>query len=95
MDKSIPLEEQETIISFVPARVSKVAEIYTCMPDWLTKLRKQAEFRPDCVRIKQDLGDALFAEVDRSCIKVAPKRQLSEEQRAAAVERLRKGGAGK
>lgn len=92
MDKTtIPLDEQETVISFAPSRVSKTAEVYTCMPDWINKIRKQSELRPDCVRIKQDLGNALFAEVDRSCIKLSPKRIMSEEQRIAAAERLLKG----
>ena len=91
MPKGIPIDEQETVISFSPAQVSKSAEVYSCMPGMMKKLRKQAESRPDCVRIKKDDGDALFAEVDRSCIKISPKRTMSDEQRAAAAERLAKG----
>lgn len=91
MNNSIPFDEQETIISFVPTRVSKAAEIYTCMPDMLKKLTNLAESRPDCVRIKQDLGDAAFFEVSKSCIRITPKRKLSDEQRVAASERLAKG----
>lgn len=90
MDKLIPLEEQETIITLQPSRVSKTAEIYTCIPDQLKKFRKLAESRPDCVRIKRDLGNALFVDVDRSCIKISPKRLMSEEQKQAAAERLEK-----
>ena len=93
MDKSIPLEEQETVINFFPAQVSKKAEIYTCMPNVMKQLRKHAKNRPDSVQITKDEGDALFATIDRSCIKFAPKRKLSDEQRLAAAERLAKGRA--
>ena len=83
-----PFDEQETIISFSPPQISKTAEVYTCMPNMLNKLRKLSESRPDCVKIKRDLGDALFAEVDRACVKITPKRIVSDEQRRAAAERL-------
>ena len=88
--EQIPFAEQETVITFLPKQVSDKAEIYTCMPNIMKKLRKQASDRPDCVRITKDLGNALFAEVDRSCVKISPKRIIPEEQRIAAVERLRK-----
>ena len=93
LDKSIPYEEQETIISFSPTRVSKVAEVYTCIPEWVNKIRKLAVSRPDCVHIKRDLGDSLFAEVDKSCVRIMPKRQMTEEQRLAYVEHFTKGGS--
>ena len=94
-NKYYPTEEQETVINIQPSRVSKFAEIYTCMPDWLTRLRKQAKSRPDCVWIKRDLGNALFAEVDLSCVKVAPKRKLSEKERTNAINNLKKARAAK
>lgn len=90
MRNGIPLEEQETVIVMNPKQVSDTAEIYTCMPNMLKRIRKMAESRPDCVRIKRDDGDALFADVARSCIKISPKRQLSNEQRQAAAARLEK-----
>lgn len=93
MSRSIPLDEQETIICFNPAQVSKVAEIYSCMPNVMKSLRENAKKRPDAVKILKDDGDAVFASVDRSCIKFAPKRKLTEEQRQAAAERLAKGRA--
>ena len=91
LDKSIPYEEQETIISLFPSRVSKTAEVYTATPDWVNKIRKLAASRPDCVRITRDLGNSLFAEVDRSCVKITPKRQMTEEQRNETAIRLAKG----
>lgn len=90
MKRPIPLDEQETIISFAPAQVSKVAEVYSCMPNVMKSLRNNAKKHPDSFVILKDEGDAVFASVDRSCIKFSPKRQLTEEQRRAAVERLSK-----
>lgn len=95
MKNTIPFNEQETTISFFPAQVSKTAEIYTCMPNVMNQLRNYAKTRPDAVTITKDEGDALFAVVDRSCVKITPKRQLSDEQRTAAAERLAKGRAKK
>ena len=92
MRNSIPFEEQETIISFGPPRVDKTAEIYTCMPNWANKIRKLAASRPDCVTIEKDSGDSLFAQVDSSCIRITPKRIMTEEQRLAAAERLSRIG---
>ena len=85
----IPYEEQETIINLLPPQIESTGEIYTCMPHMVKKLRKWAKSRPDSVTITQDFGDAVSAKVDRSWIKVAPKRVLTEEQRAAAIERLK------
>ena len=93
MNKTIPLDEQETVINFFPTQVNKKAEIYTCMPNVIKQLRNHSKNRPDSVQILKDEGDALFATIDRSCIKFTPKRKLSEEQRIAAAERLAKGRA--
>ena len=86
--KRTPYDEQETIINIPAPQVSKTAEVYTNIPSMLKKLRDQSESRPDCVRIKRDLGDAVFAEVNSSCIRITPKRIVSDEQRAVAAKRL-------
>lgn len=90
MGNRTPYDEQETIIVIPASHISKTADVYTCVPHMLKKLREQAKSRPDCVQIKQDLGDALFADVDSSCVRITPKRQVSDEQRAAAAVRLQK-----
>lgn len=95
MNKRTPYDEQETVITISAPQVSRKAEVYTCIPSMFKKIKKLAETRPDCVRIKQDLGDALFAEVDSSCIKISPKRRMSDEQRAAAAKRLEKARVSK
>ena len=88
METKIPLDEQETIINLVPAKVSKKAEVYTCIPKMMERLKKLASERPELVRITSDNGFQLTAEVDASCVKIAPKRRMSEEQRHAAAERF-------
>ena len=90
MNKKITYDEQETVIIIPAVQVSRTAEVYTCVPTMLKKLRKQAKDRPDCVRIKQDDGESLFADVDSSCVRITPKKQISEEQRKASAERFRK-----
>ena len=80
--------EQETTVNLYPSKVCREVEIYTSMPDMMKRLRKYAHDRPDCVRIDKDTGDELFATLDRACIRIAPKRKLTDEQRRKAVERL-------
>lgn len=93
LNKQIAMDEQETIITFSPSKISKEAQIYTCMPGIIKRIRAYAKDRPDSVRITKDEGDAVFATIDKSCVRFAPKRKLSEEQRQAAAERLAKGRA--
>ena len=90
LSKSTPYDEQETVIVIPAVQVSRTAEVYTCTPSMLKKIRKQAESRPDCVQIKHDLGDALFADVDSSCIRITPKRRMSDAARISATERIMK-----
>ena len=87
----IALEEQETPVNLYPGQVSKTAEVYSCIPTTVKKLRKYAHDRPDCMRIVKDTGAEIFVEMDRSCIRIAPKRKLSDEQRRLATERLMRG----
>ena len=88
MPDKIPMEEQETTINLVPARISRKAEVYSCIPDTMKRLRKFAGDRPEAVRIIKDDGLSVTAELDRSWIRIAPKRQVSEEQRKAMADRL-------
>ena len=88
MQQKIPLDEQETIISMFPAQVTTKAEIYTCMPAMVNRMKKLAGSRPDAVRILKEDERSITAEVDRSCIKISPRRIVSEEQRRQAAERF-------
>lgn len=88
MDFKVPIDEQETTINILPAQISKKAEIYTCIQSTVTRLKKLAATRPDAVRIISDTGYSVTAEVDRSCVKITPKRLVSDEQRKAAADRF-------
>ena len=88
MDQKNPIDEQETTINIWPAQVSKKAEVYTCIPSMVKRLRTLASTRADAVRIISDDGYSVTAEVDRSCVKISPKRIISEEQRKVAADRF-------
>lgn len=88
MSVSIPFDEQETIINIVPAQCSRYAALYSCMPSMIKRIKKLAQDRPDVVTIVSEDEYSITASVDRSCVKIAPKRKLSDEQRKAATERL-------
>lgn len=88
MSRGIPLDEQETVIVVQPKQVNPYADLYTCVPPMYGKIKKLAEARPDLVKITMDNGWSLMANVDPSCIKISPKRRVSDEQRAAASERM-------
>ena len=90
MKTSFSLQDQETIIVVQPKQVADVADVYSNIPSMINKLKKLARERPDAVVITRDEGDAIFASVDPKCVKISPKRQMSEEQRLAAAERLAK-----
>ena len=56
-----------------------------------SKLMRYAEERPDEVKVMAENSDgSAFFHVPVSYIKVSPPRKVSEEQREAAGERLRK-----
>ena len=89
MKRSYSFDEQETTINMFPANVSKTAEIFSCIPAMMNKLRELAVSHPSDVAIK-DNEDCVFATVPTSWIKISPKRKsnMTEEQRKANTERL-------
>ena len=82
-------DEQETIINIFPMQITKQAEIYTCIPAMMRKLRTLAAEYPEEVSIV-DRTDDVSATVPVSWVKVAPKRKcnLTDEQKRANAERL-------
>lgn len=72
----ISFDEQETTINLVPKRISKVAEIYSCEPAFMNRIRKIARERPDEVTL-HDLGDQIFVELPRDWCRVTPKRKVT------------------
>lgn len=84
------IDEQETIINMFPKKMSKHAEIYSCIPAMENRLRRFAENNPKEVTIIEK-DDAVFATVPASWIRITPKRKchLTDEQKKANAERLR------
>lgn len=82
--------EQETTINMFPESVSKVAEVFTCIPTEITKLRKLAAEHPSDVAIREDDG-CIYCTVPVSWVRIAPRRKcnLTEEQKKANADRLR------
>lgn len=91
MTKSnVSLDEQETVINMFPGQVQNYANIYSCIPATMNRLRKLAASDPDCVRIEKEDDIGIFAQVPSSWISIRkPKKMsLTAEQRAAAGARL-------
>lgn len=90
------LDEQETTINVLPAVVSKSAEIYTCIPNMIEKIKKLAEEYPNDVVVVEKDG-YVNATVPRGWIKIQPKRKssMTEEQRRQFVQNMNAGKAQK
>ncbi len=77
----------ETIINF-NAEEPK-ASCYTRDKTIIRKWEKLIAERPDDVKVVRQYEDMLEIEVPKKWIKVRPPRKVSDEQRAAASERLK------
>lgn len=69
---------------------------YSGEKKWVNKMRKYAEEFPGKVRILKDDGNSIRAEVPKDWFAIRPKRRvaLTDEQRKAAADRLRKARGG-
>lgn len=90
MANNIPLEEQETLIHFM--RGEDFATISTTDSTMITKMSKLCESNPDMYWLKAEDGySKIYQCRDKSMISLrSKKREVSEEQRKAASERLQK-----
>lgn len=92
LSKSVPINEQETTISFM--RDESFAMIYTSDSTMITKIEKLRKTNPDTYMLVKDLGCGKFYKVlDKTLISLRSKkvkREMTEEQRQAASDRLRK-----
>lgn len=89
-DYRVPTDEQETVIQF--DRNGTVCHVYTTGSTVMTKLDKIHK------RVKQDYVNgkpiAAYYEFDKKLLSFRskiPKRTLTDEQKKAASERLKKG----
>ena len=72
-------------------RGDKIAAITLSQGQYKTKIERLAKERPDeCQIIERNDDGSIFAYVPVSWIKISPPKELSEEQKKAIGERLRK-----
>lgn len=90
LSNSLSISEQEVSINFM--RDEDFATIYTSDTTYMTKLDKLCKTSPDMYFLIADTGRGKTYRVeDKTLISFrAKKRELSEEQRIAAGERMRK-----
>lgn len=88
----LPIRDlKETAINYFAHE--KTATFYTQEKKWITKIKWLAETHPDEVTIVYETDEgSLMADIPKSWFKLSPprKRTLTEEQRNAAAERMRK-----
>lgn len=86
--KRISLDEQETSFSLSP--VDKDMFVYSCVPGMIKKIYQYAEKYPDQCRIDNDdgYGVCCYVPVDWLTFRPKKKRVMTDEQKAAARERL-------
>lgn len=92
---SVSIKEQEVCINFM--RDEKFATIYSSDSTYITKLDKLCKTSPDMYSLIADTGRGKTYRIeDKTLISFrAKKRELTEEQKIAAGERMRKYQANK
>ena len=92
---SVSISEQEVCINFM--RDEDFATIYTSDTTYMTRLDKLCKASPDMYSLLSDTGRGKTYRVeDKTLISFrAKKRELSEEQKIAAGERMKQYHAGK
>lgn len=88
--KPIPINEQETHISFM--RDESYARIYTSDTTQMTRLDKLCVSNPDMYKLVDDTGNGKnYICYDKTLVSLrGKKRRLSEEQKQAARDRFAK-----
>lgn len=95
LSNSVSISEQEVSINFM--RDEDFATIYTSDTTYMTKLDKLCKTSPEMYSLITDTGRGKTYRVeDKTLISFrAKKRELSEEQKIAACERMRQYQASK
>lgn len=79
--------EQETVITY--NRAEDTAQIYTADPTVMTKLSKLCKTNDAFQLVKKDKDGKTYT-CPKTWIKIVKPREISEEQREALAERMRK-----
>lgn len=81
-------EEKETYMNTTEA--DKTATLYSNSRNWIERMRRLAAEYPDKVFLEREDENGASFVFPKSWMKVRPPRQISEEQRRQAAERLLK-----
>ena len=92
MKPNVPLDEQETTINVFPKQISDSAEVYTCIPSMVSRLKKLKKENPKDVLI-HECPPGIIAKVPQSWVKIAPKRKkiMTDEDKQIMLERFANG----
>lgn len=81
---------KETVMGYVVGE--KQASFCSAEKKWINKIIKLKETHPDEVHIDyypENNSGVLLAHIPAKWLKIGPPRQMSEEQKAAAAERMK------
>lgn len=80
--------EQETIVNFNAAE--DIASVYTADPVYMRKLDKLCEREPMSYKLVKQDKDGKWYEMPKRLVRFATTRIMTDEQKEAAAERMRK-----
>jgi hypothetical protein len=80
--------EQETIVNFNAAE--DTASVYTADPVYMRKLDKLCEREPASYKLVKQDKDGKWYEMPKRLVRFATTRIMTDEQKEAAAERMRK-----
>lgn len=84
------MDFRETSIEYLSC--NDHATLYSSEAKWMRKIKQLQSDYPDSVQIMNETSESMVVHIPKSWLKVTPPRKmtLTDEQRAAAAERMTK-----
>lgn len=84
------MDLRETSIEYLTC--NDYATLYSSEAKWMRKIKQLQSDYPDSVQIMNETSESMVVHIPKSWFKVTPPRKmtLTDEQRAAAAERMTK-----
>lgn len=84
------MDLRETSIEYLSC--NDYATLYSSEAKWMRKIKQLQSDYPDSVQIMNETSESMVVHIPKSWFKVTPPRKmtLTDEQRAAAAERMTK-----
>lgn len=84
------MDLRETSIEYLSC--NDYATLYSSETKWMRKIKQLQSDYPDSVQIMNETSESMVVHIPKSWFKVTPPRKmtLTDEQRAAAAERMTK-----